>query len=104
MYLGYFYPHTDTIYNNLELLNEVVLICMGYTMMTFSDFVIKVEAKYLMGWVAIGLTGLVILINFGAMMYINLGKLVRIIRLHLLRRKLMKKALADGLIKSAALQ
>jgi hypothetical protein len=58
-------PFSDNKLNKLEILNEVVILVMGYLYIVFilDDSKIGQESKDISGWIFISLYGIVILYN-----------------------------------------
>jgi len=49
--------------NRLELFNEICILGVGYHLLLFTDFVPEPEIKYSIGWSAIVLSSLNIVVN-----------------------------------------
>ena len=66
--MEYTYPFKTKNERRMELFNEVILVCVLYTMMCFTQFVPEVETKEKVGYVSSGLVALHFLVNLGIML------------------------------------
>jgi len=69
-------PKISKSENNLEILNEIVLLLIGYTLILQTDFVILIEAKQEVGWRSVNLTITILVINVGNLVYENILTLI----------------------------
>ena len=70
-------PHTNDIFNYLEFFNEGMIIFMCYTMICFSGIgpfaeILKSTTPI---YFSVGITGLIVVANFGVMIKMTLGKM-----------------------------
>ena len=70
-------PHTNDIFNYLEFFNEGMIILMCYTMICFSGIgpfaeILKSTTPI---YFSVGITGLIVVANFGVMIKMTLGKM-----------------------------
>ena len=70
-------PHTNEIFNHLEIFNEGMIILMCYTMICFSGIgpfaeILKSATPI---YFSVGITGLIVAANFGVMIKMTLGKI-----------------------------
>jgi hypothetical protein len=73
-------PLNSPFLNRMELFNEITLLCCSYFLFAFTDFVAEASTRYAMGWGFIGLIGMNVLVNIGALfysMYLNIRALLR---------------------------
>ena len=92
IYLAYVHnvhPHSESIFNKLEFVNEYLMVTLAYIMLNFTKLA-KIQdphnsAEYLpksekfselMEYLAIGLISLILLVNFAVMIKLSLNKLI----------------------------
>jgi len=87
MFTGYCRPFIIPIQNDLELINETLILLNSYFMMIFSDFVLDLHARYVMGWANLTIIGLLILVNLILIMLTTGALVLHKIKLIYLKRK-----------------
>ena len=60
-------PLNEPYLNKMEIFNESTLLMSSYFMFLFTDFVDDANMRSKLGWVYIGVIGLLIVVNFGCM-------------------------------------
>jgi hypothetical protein len=56
-------PYETWLGNTIEMINESLVICTIYIMHCFSFFIPKVGTRYRIGWIYVGIVGIVYLVN-----------------------------------------
>lgn len=75
MFTGWYRPFIIPIHNDLEITNEVLILMNSYFMLIFSDFVIDKHARYICGWVNLGVICMLVLVNL-TLIFCTTGALV----------------------------
>ena len=65
-YIGWARPFRSNLMNNLEFFNETCICWTSAVMFLITDVVLDAHVKELAGWAMIGITGLIFLVNIGA--------------------------------------
>ena len=77
-------PHIDDYFNLLELFNEIAFILIAYTFIGFVSSeiepILNAEAQWQLGYVSIGLIGVVYAVNFCMMILVTIKKIQWMIR------------------------
>ena len=63
MYIGFVEPFTSKEVNRLETFNEFMLILISYTYLLYTDYISDIEMRYLIGWITISGSTIVIFVN-----------------------------------------
>lgn len=63
IYLGYSRPHSNNLFNWLDLFNEYFILCAGYYMMINTSFMPNLEVRYWFGWTAVYVFASLFVIN-----------------------------------------
>jgi len=84
---GYTEPFVSRVSNRMDLLNEAFVLLTMYQLFCFTEFVIDVEAKSLVGLILIFLTCLHVAVNLGVMAGCNLALAARKIKLKYLQER-----------------
>ena len=84
-------PYTTSSQNNLELINEILTLICTYGLIIFTDFVPEANARYNSGWVLIGLTLLILVINMIVLFYLSISGLWRKGKIRLKKYKYSKE-------------
>ena len=63
MYIGFVEPFTSNDVNRLETFNEFMLINISYTYLLYTDYISDIEMRYLIGWITISGSTIVIFVN-----------------------------------------
>ncbi len=85
------------ILNALEIINEAVVLVIGYLFITLSDLVSDDTLKYNVGWVIVGITLLNIFINWVSLVGSTIYFIVKAIRGKCISHKHHKKLKKDVL-------
>ena len=64
IYLGYSKPHSNNLFNWLDLFNEYFILCAGYYMMINTLFMPDLEVRYWFGWTSVYVYTGLFTINF----------------------------------------
>jgi hypothetical protein len=64
IYLGYNKPHSNNLFNWLDLFNEYFILCAGYYMMINTLFMPDLEVRYWFGWTSVYVYTGLFTINF----------------------------------------
>ena len=70
IYIGWVQPHTEKLFNWLEMANETLLMILGYTLFFATEY-LDPSTRFLMGWATIAVTVAIFALNFGYL--ISLG-------------------------------
>lgn len=62
-------PFTEAYLNRMEIFNESTLLVSSYFMFLFTDFVDDVRLRATLGWVYIGIIGVMIGVNWACMIF-----------------------------------
>ena len=76
-YQGHVKPYSTPGQNNLEFLNEILTLICTYGLIIFTEFVPEASARYTSGWVLIGLTLSILVINMIVLLYKSITGLWR---------------------------
>ena len=63
MYVGFVEPFISREVNRLETFNEFMLILISYTYLLYTDYISDIEMRYLIGWITISGSTIVIIVN-----------------------------------------
>jgi len=102
IYLGWVMPYDTFGSNFIEICNEFSLLVLCYFIMTFTNYISDVNAKYVMGYTANGLiasTAFVNVINLAIYGIISLYRKIKRHRLIKMRERLQKIKLEQFRIK-----
>src|SRR3569833_1698536 len=80
-YLGYIQPFSVKLVNKIEIFNELTIMTVGYHLILFTEFVPSIEMQYMAGYSVIAITIFNILVNSGIMIWINVAKVIHLIKL-----------------------
>jgi len=78
IFLGWSKPFKLTFINNLELFNELAILAHTYMLVLFTDINDDGIFKAKLGWVIVGMTGLVFLVNMACIIGFILTNLIKI--------------------------
>jgi len=87
IYVGMVMPHTEKVYNRLEIVNESLLILLAYHMFAFTPFVAEKDISYMTGWSAIVVIAVIIVLNITMMVNLGSKKLIRKVRMERLKKR-----------------
>jgi hypothetical protein len=82
--VGLISPFTTRIANNMELMNESFILLANYHLFLFTDFLVDIETRELVGKSLIGITCINVGLNFGLITLQNLAVVSRKIKLSFL--------------------
>ena len=88
LYTSCFLPHIENVFNYLELASEIGLILLAYTGLVYAISLETQTAQWTLGYVSIGITILIVLVNVSAMILFA----VRKIKLYCKKQKAAKMA------------
>ena len=61
-------PYENTMVGYVEKFNDYAVLNLSIILYLFTDMVPNPDTKYLIGWIYIGTIGLVVVVNFSAML------------------------------------
>ena len=70
IYIGWVQPHTEMLFNWLEIVNETLVMILSYTLFLATEY-LDPSTRFLMGWATIAVTVAIFALNFGYL--ISLG-------------------------------
>ena len=70
-------PYVSSLTNAVEMINEALIVCTVYFLHCFSFFVASAEARYTIGWVYMGIVGVIFLLNIGVILQDLILKLIK---------------------------
>jgi len=87
VYLGWFRPYDSHAQNNIELANTWMLHMVSYCLLLLVNLMPNPESEIHIGWMIIGMVGLIFAVNFGYMMSLNIKQVCRDLYLRKLRKE-----------------
>jgi hypothetical protein len=90
LYLADVRPLNSPFLNRMEIFNEVTLLCCSYFLFAFTDFVAEAGTRYMLGWGFIGLIGMNVMVNLGALFYSMFVNVRALLRPHIYKWRLKK--------------
>ena len=63
LYTGIARPFIGIFHNNLEVVNELLILWNSYFMLLFSDFILNVNTRYMVGWANTGVIVALVVVN-----------------------------------------
>ena len=91
VYLGLVRPHESRNQQVSELFNASMIELIAYLMLVLVNLMQGPESEFTLGWVLIGVIGLIFLANLGLILVLNLCALYRRAKLFYLRYKQRKR-------------
>ena len=106
IYVGWYKPHVESVYNMTEKINESVLLLVGYIMFLNTDYLGNQLIRYYLGWCIIFLGLTLYLVNFIVMFGIFMVELHHAYRMYTIRRKFIlaygrKEMIEENFFKSS---
>ena len=87
IYVGWNRPHVEPVYNQVEKINEVILLLVGYLMLLNTDWLTNQYIRYYVGWAALFLGFVLYIFNFLVLLGVFIVEVQHIYKMYTIRRK-----------------
>ena len=86
-------PFLDPLLNKIEIFNELSFVLCTYLCLTFTDYMIDMKIKYGLGYIAIIIALLNVLVNIINLLVMNIKQIIN--KIQLIHQRCKRKKLND---------